>query len=40
MSLRTLSVRNKIEDGKMIPEYVQTDEMIADWNQATGFSQI
>ena len=30
MSLRTLSVRNKIEDGKLIPVYVHTDEMIAD----------
>jgi hypothetical protein len=30
MSLRTLSVRNKIEDGKVFPEYIHTDEMIAD----------
>ena len=30
MSLRTLSVRNKIEDGKVIPEYISTEEMVAD----------
>jgi hypothetical protein len=30
MSLRTLSVRNKIEDGKVIPELVSTDDMVAD----------
>jgi hypothetical protein len=30
MSMRTLSVRNKIEDGKVIPEYISTDQMIAD----------
>ena len=28
--MRTLSVRNKIEDGKLIPEYISTDQMIAD----------
>ena len=30
MSMRTLSIRNKIEDGKVIPEYISTDMMIAD----------
>jgi len=30
MSIRTLSVRNKIEDGKMYPEYIPTADMIAD----------
>ena len=30
MSLRTLSVRNKIEDGKILPEYKTTDLMVAD----------
>jgi hypothetical protein len=30
MSLRTLSVRNKIEDGKIFPDYLHTSEMIAD----------
>ncbi len=30
MSLRTLSVRDKIEDGKIIPEYKTTDLMVAD----------
>jgi hypothetical protein len=30
MSLRTLSVRNKIEDAKVVPEFTGTDGMIAD----------
>jgi hypothetical protein len=30
MELRTLSVRNKIEDGKVIPDYLPTEDMIAD----------
>ncbi len=29
-SLRTLSVRNKIEDGEIIPEYKTADWMVAD----------
>jgi hypothetical protein len=30
MSMRTLSVRNKVEDGKVMPVYLRTTEMIAD----------
>ena len=30
MNMRTLSVRNKIEDGKVIPIYLRTIEMAAD----------
>ena len=30
MSLRTLSVRNKIEDGIIFPEFTDTDDMVAD----------
>jgi hypothetical protein len=30
MELRTLSVRNKIEDGKVIPIYLRTEDMVAD----------
>ena len=30
MSMRTLSVRNKIEDGKVIPVWLKTIDMVAD----------
>ena len=30
MNMRTLSVRNKIEDGKVIPMYLRTIDMVAD----------
>ena len=30
MNMRTLSVRNKIEDGKVIPIYLRTIDMVAD----------
>ena len=30
MDMRTLSVRNKIEDGKVIPLYLRTGLMLAD----------
>jgi hypothetical protein len=30
MSLRTLSVRSKFEDAKVVPEFTGTDGMIAD----------
>jgi hypothetical protein len=30
MEVRVLSIRNKIEDMKVVPHYLSTDKMIAD----------